>query len=511
MKKALEVGEQAMFFASKTNSNEALANCYYYLGEYSLRSGDIDPFFDNINKGHRILLENPEKLYKISARILNYKGAIKYFSSEPDSAYYFYQSALNKVDAMEDNTENRLYFPAAIKANMVLLKQSQNEFEEAMKLAEECIILNKSFLESSKKHPLRFRSQRNLSLAYRNLASLYEQIVDYDKLHRIAQIAYEHGKSTFKPKLLEYFSAVTLLAEAKNLIREFDAAIAVMAEAKKSLDAMDGEVPLLRANYHSILAAAHYGKEEYEKARTAYVLSNEFHLKAQKEAFSNDRLFTVMNLALCDAKLGNKQQAYSLLDKAYDFQVKQEQVSNRLLESLLMAKARTAEILGDYPTVLIATNNFLRMHQDLDINQASEVHKTKANTLSAKARYHLEQNKDVSFLAELDKELDSNITLLEKRKAFLESKENINALITENLELFEFAKKVNLELHKKTNETKYLEKLIGLHESSIYTRIRTRLNLNDNIAFFDLPDEIRNRERTVQDQLKANTSDIALF
>src|SRR5690606_22387295 len=130
---------------------------------------------------------------------------------KPDSAFVYYQEALEKVGVMGKNAENQLYFPAAIKANMVLLKQSQNQYDAAMKLAQDCIALNNEFLSSAPKHPMAFRAQRNLSLAYRNLASLYEQVGDYERLYRIAELAYTHAKVNFTPDLMEYFSAITLL------------------------------------------------------------------------------------------------------------------------------------------------------------------------------------------------------------------------------------------------------------------------------------------------------------
>ena len=507
---ASKIAGHAKEYAIESKNEEALANSHYYLGEYGLRSGDINSFFENIKKGHQILLDNPSTDFKISARILNYMGAIMYFTSNPDSANYYYENALKKVTAMEDNTENRLYFPAAIKANMVLLKQSQNNFIEAMELAEECIALNKRFLNASEKHPLRFRSQRNLSLAYRNLVSLYEQIGDYDKAHQIAMIAYGHAKSEFQPQLLEYFSAVTLLAETKALKKEFDGSISILSEGKKSLDFMENAGPVLEANYYTILGGAHYGKNDFEKAQNAYEFANKLHLEAQKEAYSSDRLFVIMNLVMCYAKLGKKAEAYAVLDKAYTHQMQTSQ-STRLLDALQITKARVSNILNDHSSTLIATDEFLSRNSIGNQNKASKKFEAEAITLNTLAKYHLEETIDERFLIGLDTTLDKAITVLEKRKAVIESKENVNALLSENLEVFDFAKKVNLELYKITNDNIHLTKLIGLHESSIYNRIRTRLSLRDNSVFYGLPKDIVDREDEIRSKMRNTVDDIDSF
>ena len=507
---AIRLAEKANEFALQTKNEEALVNCYYYLGEYNLRSGNINNFFEKIRRGHQILFDNPEKEFKIAARVLNYMGAINYFSSQPDSAYYYYQSALDKVEAMENNMENRLYFPAAIKANMVLLKQSQNEYEEALRLAEECILLNKKFLNTSKKHPLRFRSQRNLSLAYRNLASLYEQIGDYEKAHHIAQLAFEHAKKTFEPSLLEYFSAMTLLAEVKTLQRNYNDALKVMEEAKKSLNSMDGNIPLLKANYHTILAGIRYGKKNFKEARDAYELGNQFHQEAQNEVYSSDRLFAIMNLAMCYAQLGEENKAQTLLDQTIEYQSKQSD-SGRLLDALLISKARASEILGDFEIVFEATNEFISKNSAENQNRAMYAQEAEAITLKSKAKFHLNSEKNIAFLNSLNKDLGEAIGILENRKGYINSNENINSLIEENREVFDFAKKINLALYEKTLDKKHLRKVLELHESSIYNRIRARLNVKEDISFSQLPEEVSKRERAIQKKIESSEHDVNEF
>src|SRR5690606_19666600 len=122
-----------------------------------------------------------------------------------------YEIALKSLQHMADSPQNRLYLPAAIKANMVLLKQNQNDHEGAMRLALECIVLNKRFLQG-KNHSLRPRVQKNLSLAYRNLTSLHEQVGDHERANAIARIAHDHAKRTFRTGTWEYYAGISLLA-----------------------------------------------------------------------------------------------------------------------------------------------------------------------------------------------------------------------------------------------------------------------------------------------------------
>lgn len=510
LEKAMEQCSIALKLGKTQENKNAIATAYYFLGEYSLRSGNMDDFFEFIERGHQLLLDNPEEEFKIAARVLNYMGAIKYFTAQPDSAYYFYNRALKKVGQLENNLENRLYFPAAINANMVLLKQSQNEFEEALRLAERCILLNKKFLSASKKHPLRFRAQRNLSLALRNLASLYEQLGDYERSHQIAQIAYEHAQKEFQPKLLEYFSAVTLLAETNILKQNFKEAIEIMQNAKHSLTLMDGDTPLLWANYYTILGSAFYGLHNYKEAKKAYVLGNQFHSKAQKTSFSSDRLFAIMNLAMCYAKLDMGSEAYALLDDAIDHQATNSN-SERVLQSLLISKARIASLLGDYEGTLQTTS--LVLAKDTDAHPMGITNSSRATILmlNAKARYHLKKEVTIAFLKALNATLNEAIKILETRMGRIDNKENINALIEENRDVFDFSKKINLELFRSTKNDIYLSKILELHESSIYHRIRNRLHLKQHISFSQLPKKVSRRELLLREKIEKSSTDLGEF
>lgn len=500
--KAYEIATLGKAHAINKKDDQMLAEIHYYLGEYGLRSGNIETFEKNTREAYGILQKNPEREFKISARILNYMGALMYLTGKLDSAFVYYEKALEKVGAMERNPENQLYFPAAIKANMVLLKQNQNKYDEAMVLAQECIALNNAFLDSSKKHPLRYRAQRNLSLAYRNLASLYEQVGDYEKLYRIAKLTYTHAKANFRPELMEYFSAITLLAEAEISRKEFGSAIEILKEAERSIDLMGGDNPLLSANLHTIIGGAYFGKKNYEKAKEYYLKGMRFHKKAQTQ-LSSDGLFATINLALSFAQSGEKENAINVLKDAYNIQDKSKSGSKRLANVLLVSMARIADLTNDFDESLKWSAKFIAENKE-ESNAAVDPLLAEAILWNTKARYHLETDRDIPFLEDLNKSIKNVISILEKRKAMITSQKNVNDLIQDNNEAFEFAKKLNLELYEKTGDDHFLDNLLSFHESSIYSRIRARLNLKQSSSFSRLPEKIQKRETLLKENLTAD-------
>lgn len=497
--KAYDVGALALGHAQSLKVDTLLVDINYYMGEYGLRSGNINTFEQHTREANQILRNHPTKNFPLAARVLNYMGALMYLTNKPDSAFHYYRLALDRVETMPDKPENRLYFPAAIKANMVLLKQNQGDYEEALELAKECVVLNNRFLKVNK-HPLKYRAERNLSLAYRNLTSLYEQVGDYEKANTIAEIAYKHAKKTFRSNVQEYFSAMSLLAETRISLKEFDGAIKILEEAENSLNSMEGDNYLHKANLYSILGNTFYGKKDYHKAKTYYLLSKKYHEIAQTQELGNDHLFVLINLGLTRAHLNEKTEAQALLENAHNELVSKKMQNSRRGHALVTAMARASFLLGDYENCIKWTHLFL---MDAPSSKDAEVYKPEILLLKAKALYQLNSNKGDLDLNPIAMIIEQALTSLEEKRALVVTQQNVGQLIEDNQEIFEFAKQLNLELYQKTEKKGYLEKVLQFHESSIYNRIRTRLNLKSKMSFLNVPQHVQNREI----QLKTNLTE----
>jgi len=498
--KAFELGGKALELAHGLDDPAPRANARYALGEYALRMGDLDLFGRHTRAAHALLLAYPERDFEHTARILNYMGALMYLTQKPDSASLYYRQALTKVELLGDSPENRLYFPAAVKANLVLLEQQQGHLEKAMELAKECIVLNQRFLQIER-HPLRYRAQRNLSLAYRNLCALYDQLGDSEKALQLAQIAYDHAKYSLGPKEQEYFSAITLLAEAYISLKEFDRAIEIMDEAESALEAMEGDNLLFRANLHGTLGMVYYGQGLYGNAAEHYRMGDEFHRRTQAGSFNSDHMFTLIYLGLSQAHLGNREASLGLLGELYD----RGNGSGRHGQVLVTALARANYLLGDYPNCLKWTQHYGERFREGSLDE--DLYLPEIILLSAKSRYALAGDRDSQLLGELSQSMDRSLQILEERKSLLATSANVGRLLEENMEIFDFAKQLNLELYQLSSQEAYMDRILQLHESSIYNRIRSRLSLNSRMSYLNVPDSIVQMEAELRARLDASTGE----
>ena len=518
---AYDHAKKSKEIALDLKDDESLLNSDYYLSEYALRSGNINFFEQHTRDALKIIKKNPSEKFKISARVYNYLGALMYFTSKPDSSAYYYEIGLKRTIEMVDNPENRLYFPATIMSNMVLLKQSQSKYAEAMQLIQESITLYQRFLMTTNNHPLTFRVHRNLSLAYRNLSSLYFDLGDYENAKKISVLAYKHAKDHLLPNSLENFSAITTLAEIKIPLKELESSLELLNEAEIIADKIPGENFLLKANMYYIKGLIHQELKSYEEAKKYLELSHHQHQKAHPNEYSRDHLYTVLNLSLVLASLNEKENALSILKKAYDYFLKSKGEQNNLTNAVIIALAKTSMLTNDYEQSLAWSSKSIALYEKYNNTSQNsydkshfEEHKAEILVLNARSKYKLSKTKDSVFLKTILLDVKNAIHTLEERRALLSSVTDVNRLIEANQEAFDFAKQINLELYKATNNQNYLNDIVSLHESALYNRIRSRLNLKSNLTFTNVPQQITEREKTLKNNLNnslSNSEDIETF
>ena len=121
--------------------------------------------------------------------------------------------------------------------------------------------------------------------------------------------------------------------------------------------------------------------------------------------------------------------------------------------------------------------------------------------INVKTKYFLRKEKDTVFLKELALQMDEGIEILNRNKSILVNPDDINILFDHFDLFFSFAKQLHLDLYHATGDDQHLDRLIQLHESVLYSKIRKRLNSVDNIVFDNIPIAISKREELLKNNL----------
>src|SRR5690606_22562395 len=233
---------------------------------------------------------------------------------------------------------------------------------------------------------------------------------------------------------------------------------------------------------------------DIENAAKYYEKGHEVYNKNRNGIYTKDLLDNILEYSVFAAKNNKREKAISLARETYDF-THTGDFKNTLQEFYHTINfAQVHFLLRNYAEAEKYSEEALRFNilddgEKMNITDSilSQYRKPQAFLINAASKYHLEENRTPEFLKSLLQQIEKGIAILEQRKKVVNNHEDVTLLISENEELLTFAEKIRLEIYEITNDEVYLDKLIALHESSIYSRIRSRLNLRDNVAFKHIP------------------------
>src|SRR5690606_38228461 len=207
------------------------------------------------------------------------------------------------------------------------------------------------------------------------------------------------------------------------------------------------------------------------------------------------------------AKINKAQKAISMAEESYYF-IKTSDFKNTIQGfHHILNLAEVHYKLKDYNQAIIYSNEALNLLNDKNLRSTNftdsiqiQYRQPKALLINAKSKYHLQNENSEDLLTEILDQMESSGSILSRRKEIIKSYDDLSLLITENNELFDFSKQLQLDLYQLTNNDAYLTNFLTIHESSLYNRIRSRLNLKNNLAFADIPKEVITRETALRSE-----------
>lgn len=508
--KAYEFAHSAYTLANLSKDVQMLLESQFYLSEFGMKRGDFNLLEQHCAQALKVLNANPRTTFYLAPRVYNYKASIMHFTAKSDSANYYFQKAIDALNGLEQNPETQYYLPATIYGNWVMVKQSEGDYTMAMEYSLEGVRKFNTFLANTKNHPLTSRVLGNLSISYRDIGSLYNDMGDKQKAKQFAGIGYRHAKSNFLPNTFDYFNAALMMAEAHIYTSEPEPGKIYLEEAANSLSNMEGDNELWHAQLASIYAAFYFKLKEYKKAISYFNIAIENYDKSHPEGYDQNQLYNLMNLAKAYAHNKQPELAMATSLNVYEYCKGTHGEFSLLTNESLLSLAQVAYLNADYKAAIKYSQTSLDLYnkkselKNLD-KLFFEENKSWVLLLHAKSKYALLNEKNEEVLKPLILELEEAILLLEHQKSFASTNDDIGDLIANNLEVFDFTKKLYSDIYGTTRNPKYLNEIIRLHESAIYNRIRARLNLK-NPEIDKIPVQIRNREKALKNGINEKLS-----
>ncbi|MCG2419938.1 CHAT domain-containing protein [Aequorivita sp. F47161] len=509
--KAYNLMETARPFALRNTepNNLDLASVEYRLGFYASKMGNFPLATNQYQKALQLLKKTGQQDYVFYNQVYNALGGMMWQETKLDSAKYYFQEAVKVLEKTnESDIMNRYYRPALVKMNLAVLWNALGKNRQAINISEESIAGFQNYINRSTDEARTFKAKSHQCMAIDNMATFYNTLGEHSRTQELIEYSFEQKKELFEENDINIIISNIILAEAKTASRDFEGAALNADRALELLKTSPGAnlywgaaALSTRATIYDYMNDVENAAIFYEKARTMYRTSI-------GTTYTKDFMDNILEYSLFAAKNNMREKAILLANETYNFTHTGEFKNTLQAFYHTINLAQVHYLLQDYAEAKKFSDealrfNILKENEKISISDSilSQYRKPQALLINAASKYYLAEDKNTQLLKELLLQIDEGIAILNQRKKVVNKHEDVTLLLAENEELLNFAEKIRLELYQNTNNPEYLDKLIALHESSIYNRIRSRLNLRDNIAFQHIPEEVVERENNLKSQM----------
>ncbi len=455
---------------------------------------------------HQILKafdNDSNKHINLKYKSYNLLGTLQKSLQKLDSSNYYLNTSIEYLKKSSYNDSKKQYKLGVTKNNIALNFFNTGKAEKAISTLHEAIthLHNYSIETEDKDEKLRATKKRLACID--NLAGFYRGVGDNNQAINLATYSYNQKQKILTPDDTALTISQLILGHLHLIARNYKEAGKMADLGMKNIE----KIPFAKSYAYLVRASIYENVEDYENARQVYEMCEAEYRKNYNGVYSNSFLDGLVEMSKFYAKIGMNEKALALAEEGYNF-TQQDNYKNELLSYYQIQNlANVYYSIKDYKNAIkygnkalyYFENRHLKMNSLLDSIQ-NETRKPMALLVKSKSEYFLKQQLSITGLDSLLKQTEEALGILEKKRTIIKTPTDLETLLTDHQKLIDFRKQLFLDLYNKTNNDDYLVNLIGLHESSLYNRIRSRLNLK-KVSFSDVPETIIEREQFLKDKI----------
>lgn len=509
--KAYEVLQGAIEPVSRITEPQSTdaASVQYSLGHYKGKIGDYPLAKKHYFNSMALLKKSKKEDYVFYNQLYTSLGGIYWHQTKLDSAQYYFKKALEALKKSDStNLKNKLFRPALIKLNLAVILNAMGKNQEAVSISYQAIEELQEFIENTTDEFYVKQAKSFIFTLLDNLASYHNSMGEYKRSEEIIEYSYAQKQKQHGEGDIEIIISHIILAQAKTVNRNFeDAATHADRALELYKNNKDGDT-FWQAAALSTRASIYERTGNMEMAGQLYEEATKVYKSSSGNEYSTGFLDHFILLSKFYASIHEDQKAIATAKESYDYTHKGT-LKNTLQEfNHLQNLVEIYFAVKNYEKAIEYSDLAIRFNLMAERSTMSssdsilvQYRKPFAILRNTESKYYLSKNRTPELLKQYLKEIDQAISIVNKRKKVVTTHEDVTLLISSNEELFNFAKKLRLELYESTKDEAYLDKVISLHESAIYSRIRSRLNLRENVAFKNVPKEVLEKETKLKNSL----------
>ncbi len=520
--KAFEASQESLqtILSVENATQNEIGEAYYVLTRSYYFAGKYVDAIHQCKKSEKHFLKSKEKDFNRISDVNNFFGVLMWRSQKLDSAQYYFERSIKSLQKADKDSVYKIYSAAGIQLNISQLMEARGNISGAKQNLEKVISDCSYVIKESKEEATIEDTKRLLWIGLSNLSTLYNNIGNVNRAYELVKYIYNKRDQLYQAGDPEKSHSIVLLGQTQMSLKEIDNAIASFKKVLEIYETESGQDIFWQAIATASLASCYEQKNETALAEKTYNEADKLYKTALGENLDDTYLDFAIDKAMFLAKNKKAEAAISTALNAYNYLKKNGGENNNDLISHMLNLAKVYYTVSDYPKSLEWSEKGISFIDNLSQNKTTSLNAVKLTYLKpllilehSKARYKRQTLKDSLFLKAVLNDMDNAFKILEDQKSLISKDDNVNVLYSNFLELYSFKKELYSNLYIQTKNKKYLTKLIETQENSVYYGIRSKLMIQDEINFADVPERIVKRENklkkdavNIEDRIEDSTS-----
>ena len=504
--KAYNVLNQVLlYFKEKENLiSTRISSIHSAMGTFALRSGN-----NALSSFHyRESLRYFNAADKIELYVLyNSLGIVMWNASKIDSALFYMKKAVAVTDELDTLPVNRYYRKALMQGNISNVYWEQAKVEESVRNAEQSIANYKKYCVYAGNESEKRKGWKGYFMSVLNLATSYIELGNFRQALSLLDYNYAEALSVFGDRSPEAYKVLLKTGTIYYYQREFKKALDYL---KKSFDFWNIQEPgFWLAQNCAYIGYTYEALGLNKEASEYYNKTDNIYKKIQGDEYSLEYLAFLSKKANFYALNGKSAEAIRTGETGLQYAIRNQGEASLISIYQLNDMAGLFMDMKDYRRslqysnrALEAINNMLSKSGSLLDSISIGIKKPSALLKKAKAEYNLLPLKDSLSIIKILKDVDEANEELIYRKSILTDQSDVNTLLENNRQLTDFIKQLNYELFKLSGNNGCIDKIINVHEATLYSRIRSRMDKQKAIRFARLPKSVQQEEAVINEQLQ---------
>lgn len=453
----------------------------------------------------------------IEHKSYNLLGLINSSLQKLDSSNYYFEKSLKALANSSETENKKQYISGVIKNRISLNLFNSGKTERSIIKLHEAITHLHNYINKTSNEEEKLKAIKKRLACIDNLAGFYRGVGENQRAIDLVTYSYKKKQKLLQPDDNGLIISQLILGHLHLIERNYKEAGQLTDMGIEQID----KIPFAKSYAYLVRASIYENIGDFENAKITYQKCEAVYRENFNGIYSNAFLDGLNEMSNFYTKVGMNEKALSLAYEGYNF-TQQKTYKNDLLRfyqtqnlSLIYFK------IQDYKKALKLSNEALSFFKSRDLKMNSlldsvqnESRKPKSILIKSKSEYFLNEEHNVASLEHILEQTKKALDIVERKRNIIKTYTDLETLVVDNNTLIDFRKQLFLDLYNKTKNKSYLINLIGLHESSLYNRIRSRLNIK-KISFSDVPDNIILREKKLKENmfssLNSSSSSIEAF